>query len=146
MKYAKFQMRSMEDYEQLRKVAAARRSTGSGYVKSRLMKNIRNGSNGESAFEYFTAKITENTLYLLDEPENSLSPAKQLELVRFLSDSARFYRCQFIISTHSPFILSMQQAKIYDLDCRPVRPARWTEIEGVRTYFDFFDAHRNEFI
>ena len=38
MKYAKFQMRSMEDYEQLRKVAAARRSTGSGYVKSRLMK------------------------------------------------------------------------------------------------------------
>mgnify|MGYP006990124335 CR=1 FL=1 len=38
------------------------------------MDNVREHSNGESAFLYFTDKIKENGLYLLDEPENSLSP------------------------------------------------------------------------
>ena len=144
-KYAHFQMRSMDDYDQLKKVAAARRGTGSAYVKNQLMKNIRNGSNGESAFEYFTREIQEDTLYLLDEPENSLSPDRQLELLQFLEDSARFYHCQFVISTHSPFLLAFKDDRIYDLDTRPVWTARWTEIPGVRTYFDFFDAHRDEF-
>ena len=31
-------------------------------------------------------------LYLLDEPENSLAPARQLELAGFLQDAARFFR------------------------------------------------------
>lgn len=44
------------------------------------------------------SKIKDNGLYLLDEPENSLSPEKQQELVRFLEDSARFFGCQFVIA------------------------------------------------
>ena len=40
-------------------------------------------------------------LYLLDEPENSLSAELQLDLLKFIENSARFYNCQFIISTHS---------------------------------------------
>lgn len=110
------------------------------------MKNVRNGSNGESAFEYFTEEVQSDTLYLLDEPENSLSPAKQMELLQFLEDSARFYHCQFVISTHSPFLLAFKDARIYNLDTCPVGTVRWTEIPGVRTYFDFFDAHRDEFL
>ncbi len=145
VKYAHFQMRSMDDYDQLKKVASARRNSGSGYVKDQLMKNIRNGSNGESAFEYFTQEIQSDTLYLLDEPENSLSPAKQMELMRFLEDSTRFYHCQFVISTHSPFLFAFKDAKIYNLDTCPVRTVHWTEIPGVRIYFDFFEAHRDEF-
>ena len=89
-KYADFQMRSMDDYERLKKVTKARRLTQSRYVRSELMDNIREYSNGESAFIYFSEKITENGLFLLDEPENSLSPARQQELVKFLEDSARF--------------------------------------------------------
>ena len=113
-KYAKFQMNSLEDYEQLKKVNQSRRFTQSKFVRENLIKNIREQSNGESAFRYFTEKITENGLYLLDEPENSLSPERQLELLRFIEDSARFFGCQFVISTHSPFLLSMPGAKIYD--------------------------------
>ena len=63
---------------------------------------------------YFTEKILDGGLYLLDEPENSLSPQKQLELLQFLEDSVRFYDCQFIIATHSPFLLSLKGARIYD--------------------------------
>ena len=96
-------MKSLEDYEQLRKVHMARRKTQSKYVRNNLMDNVREHSNGESAFLYFSEKIQENGLYLLDEPENSLSPLRQQELSKFLEDSARFFGCQFIISTHSPF-------------------------------------------
>ena len=109
------------------------------------MGNVREHSNGESAFIYFCEKIKEPGLYLLDEPENSLSPEKQQELLKFLEDSARFFGCQFIIATHSPFLLSMKNAKIYDMDENPVDIKKWTELENVRTYYEFFKRYEREF-
>lgn len=145
MKYSKFQMKSLDDYEKLRKVNQARRKTQSRYVRENTQGNVREYSNGESAWSYFCEKIGENCLYLLDEPENSLSPARQMELMKFLEDSARFFGCQFVISTHSPFLLAMRGAKIYDLDEDPVDVRRWTELENVRTYYEFFLSHQEEF-
>ena len=84
-------------------------------------------------------------LYLLDEPENSLSPSLCAELARFIADSARFYRCQFIIATHSPLLLAMKGAKIYDLDGSPARVRKWTDLENVRVLRDFFAEHEEEF-
>ncbi len=144
-KYSKFQMKSLDDYEQLKKVTMARNSTQSKYIRKNLMDNVREHSNGESAFIYFADKIKENALYLLDEPENSLSPARQQELLKFIEDSARFFGCQFIIATHSPFILSMNGAKIYDMDQNPVDVKRWTQLSNVRTYYEFFKKHEREF-
>ena len=138
-------MRSLDDYESLKKVTKARRMTQSKFVRSELMDNIREYSNGESAFLYFSEKISENGLFLLDEPENSLSPARQQELVNFIEDSARFFGCQFVISTHSPFVLAMRGAKIYDLDEDPVDVKKWTELENVREYYNFFKEHEDEF-
>ncbi len=145
-KYTHFQMRSLEDYDRLKKVVSARSKTQSRYVRANLMDNVREHSNGESAFLYFSEKIQENGLYLLDEPENSLSPQRQQELLRFLEDSARFFGCQFVIATHSPFLLSMRGAKIYDLDEDPVDVKRWTDLSNVRAYFDFFKMHEREFL
>lgn len=145
MKYSKFQMRSLDDYDKLRKVNQARRKTQSRYVRENTQGNVREYSNGESAWSYFCEKIGENSLYLLDEPENSLSPARQMELMKFLENSARFFGCQFVISTHSPFLLAMRGAKIYDLDEDPVDVRRWTELENVRTYYEFFLSHQEEF-
>ena len=144
-KYAKFQMKSLDDYEQLKKVCMARSKTQSKYVRENLSGNVREHSNGESALIYFTDKIKESGLYLLDEPENSLSPDKQQELLQFLEDSVRFYNCQFVISTHSPFLLSMRGAKIYDLDEEPVDARKWTQLGNVRAFYDFFKMHEREF-
>ncbi|BCZ49205.1 ATPase AAA [Clostridium gelidum] len=144
-KYSRFQMKSIEDYEQLKKVNNSRSKTQSRFVRNELMANVREYSNGESAFRYFIEKIGENGLYILDEPENSLSPKLQMELMRFIEDSARFLGCQFIISTHSPFLLAMRGAKIYNLDENPVDVKQWTELENVRIYYDFFKIHENEF-
>ena len=144
-KYSHFTLKSIEDYEQLKKVNSARFNTQSRFVRSELIDNVREYSNGESAFKYFTEKIGENGLYILDEPENSLSPKRQMELTTFIEESARYFGCQFIISTHSPFLLAMRGAKIYDLDENPVQTKLWTELENVRAYYDFFQKHKSEF-
>lgn len=144
-KFSRFQMKSLDDYEQLKKVNRSRSKTQSFYIRNNLMDNVREHSNGESAFIYFSDKIKENGLYLLDEPENSLSPERQQELLRFLEDSARFFGCQFIIATHSPFLLSMKGAKIYDMDEDPVDVKKWTQLSNVRAYYEFFKKHEREF-
>lgn len=144
-RYSNLQMRSLEDLDELRKVVDAQRYTGSRYVNENLMRDIPGKSNGESAFLYFTRHIQEGGLYLLDEPENSLSAQLQLELAQFLEDSARFYDCQFVIATHSPFLLALKGAKVYDLDRSPVEPCSWTEVPNVRTFYDFFHRHQKEF-
>lgn len=46
-KYSDFQLKSMADYDQLKKINKARRKTQSRFVKSELMDNVRGFSNGE---------------------------------------------------------------------------------------------------
>ena len=141
-KYSRFQLKSISDYDHLKKINKARSKTQSKYVRSELIDNVKEYSNGESAYRYFIEKIGENGLYLLDEPDNSLSAKRQVELAGFIEDSARFFGCQFIISTHSPFLLAIHGAKIYDLDENPVITKRWAELENVRTYIEFFKSHK----
>jgi predicted ATPase len=142
-----WQMRDLSEYDELCRRMDARKKTKSQYVAKRMSagNELPPKSNGESAYLYFTHRIRENALYLLDEPENSLSPKLQLELARFLEDSVRFYGCQLIISTHSPFLLALKGAKIYDLDASPAEVRRWSELENVRAYYDLFDKRRKEF-
>lgn len=102
-------------------------------------------SNGETTLQMLEDYLEPDGLYLLDEPEVSLSPENQLILSEKLNQMARFLGCQFIISTHSPFMLGTLKAKIYNLDSREFEVAKWTELENVREFYNFFEMHRNEF-
>lgn len=144
-KFSSFKMASLKEYDEMKRISKVKKKTQSKFIRENLIDNIREYSNGESAFKYFLEKIEENGLYILDEPENSLSPQRQMELAKLIEDAARFFGCQFIISTHSPFMLAIKGAKIYDLDEDPVRVKKWTELENVRTYYNFFKEHENEF-
>lgn len=144
-KYADFQFHGFDDYEELKKINLARSKTQSKFVRKNLMDNIREYSNGESAYRYFFEKIQPDGLYLLDEPENSLSPQRQQELVSLIEDMSRYEHCQFVIATHSPFVLAAKEAKIYDLDQNPVDVRPWTKLANVQTYYQFFQKHQDEF-
>ena len=144
-KYSNHQLKSMADYDDWKESMDAKKSTQSTFVKNRLMRNVDMQSNGETAMRYYTERIDRDALYLIDEPENSLSATRQKELAEYIYQSARFYSCQFVISTHSPFFLAMPGAKVYNLDLYPARVCSWTELENVRAYYDFFKEHENEF-
>ena len=140
-------LQGLDDYDRWKRVSDMRnrRRSQSRFLKENLMRNIQERSNGESALSYFVDSIQENALYLLDEPENSLSPQNQLQLKYFIEDSVRNYGCQFIISTHSPFLLSLKGANIYNIDETPPAERKWTELECVRVYHDFFIEQSDKF-
>lgn len=102
-------------------------------------------SNGETTLQMLDDYLEPDALYLLDEPEVSLSPANQTALAEKLNKMVRFLGCQFIISTHSPFMLGTLNAKIYNLDSKEMEEAKWAELENVRYFYDFFEKHRAEF-
>lgn len=79
-----------------------------------VTERFRKYSNGENALLYFTDTIGETGLYLPVEPKNSLSPALQLHLAEFLKASMEL-RTLFIIATHSPLLLFLPGARVYDI-------------------------------
>lgn len=122
-----------------------RNKTQSKFIKSRIEENSKEFSNGQTSLEFFDKELKENGLYLLDEPENSLSPKFQIELIQLLLELSRFFKCQFIIATHSPFLLSIPDAKIYDLDSIPVIQKKWYELENMKIYYNFFKENKDKF-
>ncbi len=137
---------SFDNYEELKKSCQSKINSMSKFVRERLgNNNLTECSNGESALMFWEKEINENSIYILDEPENSLSAENQLKLKKFIEDSIRFYNCQFIISTHSPFLLKLTDAKIYDLDESPIITKNWTELSNVLVYYNFFKENGDEF-
>lgn len=127
--------------QQYRDLIEARRLSVNEYVSKRLDRTDIEKSNGEMGFQYFVNSIKDDSLILLDEPENSLSAMWQKELALFLLGAMREFRCQFIIATHSPFLLSIPNAKIYNLDAVPIQEAKWHELESMRCYYELFKSN-----
>ena len=103
-------------------------------------------SNGETGFMKFVESIVPDRLYILDEPENSLSCALQIELARYIEGSARHFGCQFIIATHSPFLLAINGAKIYNLDGDPATISKFWELPNMKLYYELFKKYDKLFI
>ena len=102
-------------------------------------------SNGERALRCYKESLYDNTLYFLDEPEVSLSPVHQVELALYIAALAYRMDSQFVIATHSPFFLSIADAKIFDLDSIPVRTCKWYELENMKEYYNLFARYRQHF-
>ena len=145
LKRERFRIRSLDDLDHLQRINQARSKTMSRFIEKESGKSIRERSNGENALMYFQGKIEMDTLCLLDEPENSMSPENQMILADFLMDSVRYCGNQLVISTHSPFLLAFPGAKIINLDEHSRIVDKWTELKNPRVYYDFFRKHEKEF-
>ena len=139
--------RGPEDYDALhiQNLARRKQQKRSGFVKSVIGDEIRLRSNGETALGFFNYELKNDTLYCLDEPENSLSPKMQLALAGTLEKLARFCGCQLIVATHSPFLLAMNGARVYDLDDFPAKEKNWWELENPKVYYEFFKKNASKF-
>ena len=102
-------------------------------------------SNGETTMQILEDNIEADNLYLLDEPEVSLSPQNQVKLANEINEMSRYLGVQFIIATHSPFMLGILNAKIYDFDTKDYKVRKWSELENVKYFYDFFQNRKNEF-
>lgn len=138
--YKNANIRAWDNLEDLKRMNETRSKTMSSYVRTNLTNNnIIEKSNGETSLLFWQHQIQENGLYFLDEPENSLSAINQVKLKKFIEESTRFYNCQFVIATHSPFLLGLQNALIYDLDDEVCETKEFDELESIKVYKEFFN-------
>lgn len=77
--------------------------------------NMQAFSHGEAYLKILQTRIGNKGIYMLDEPEAALSPLKQLSLIAFILEVLKKENAQFIIATHSPMLMGIPGAIIYQV-------------------------------
>ena len=101
--------------------------------------SLRTRSHGQSHMAFFTSRYQREGLFLLDEPENALSPRTQIELLHLLRKATSTHNVQFVIATHSPILLAYPGADLYTFDTIPIQKVGYEETEYYRVYRDFLN-------
>jgi predicted ATPase len=107
--------------------------------------SLHEQSHGEAFFSLFTHRFGRRGIYLLDEPEAALSPARQLAFLRLIWQLARQGGAQFLIATHSPILLAYPGADIYSLDYAPLKLIDYERTEHYRLTLAFL-SNREQFL
>ncbi|TFW27174.1 AAA family ATPase [Massilia arenosa] len=101
--------------------------------------SMHEASHGE-AFLNVLQGFRGDGLYLLDEPEAALSPARQLAALRIMHQAARD-GCQFIVATHSPILLAYPGARIFLFDGSGISETRYEDTEHYAITHDFLNHY-----
>lgn len=107
-------------------------------------KSFHQQSHGESFAALLETDIKDNGLYFLDEPEAALSPGKQLQLLSLMYEYAQ-KGAQFIVATHSPILLALPDACIYEFSDRGIREKNYEETDVYRIVSELIN-HRDRVI
>ncbi len=99
-------------------------------------------SHGESFMALFENRF-QRGMYLLDEPEASLSPKRQLVFLARLHELAKSGDAQFIIATHSPILLSFPGAAIYSFDKNAIKQSSYEQTEHFQVTKDFLNSYQS---
>jgi predicted ATPase len=97
-------------------------------------------SHGEAFAALFENRLSRPGVYLLDEPEAALSPARQLALLATIHRMVRA-GSQLVIATHSPILLAYPHAWIYGLGATGIVRTTYERTEAYRVTREFMD-HR----
>ncbi len=99
--------------------------------------NLHEFSHGESFLKLVKNRFSANGLYILDEPEAALSPTRQMSLLCLIDELAK-NGSQFIISTHSPILISYRDGEILDLN-DGFKKIKYEDTDIYRVYKSYLD-------
>lgn len=94
-------------------------------------------SHGEGFMRFFEERCQRQGIYIFDEPESALSPARQMEflkLMRMMDESAR---CQVIMATHSPMLMAYPNATLLRLSKYGLEPVTVQETDHFKSMREF---------
>ncbi len=100
--------------------------------------SLHEQSHGESFFALLRHRFRGNGLYILDEPEAALSPARQLAFLARLDELVRL-GSQFIVATHSPIIMGYPKARLLALSDRGIDAVQYEDTDHYRITRDFLN-------
>ncbi|TWR27302.1 AAA family ATPase [Mucilaginibacter achroorhodeus] len=91
-------------------------------------RSLHQQSHGESFLALFNNQF-ESGVYILDEPEAALSPARVLAFMSVISELEKGGRAQFLIATHSPILLCYPSATVLQFDDSGITEVSYTDTE-----------------
>lgn len=103
--------------------------------------NLHECSHGEAFLKLVQNRFTDNGIYILDEPEAALSIQRQLSLLCLIDELVK-KGSQFIISTHSPILISYRNGKILDLNDN-FKEVNYKDTEIYKLYKMYLDNSDN---
>lgn len=92
-------------------------------------KSLHDQSHGEGFLSIMLNRFIGNGIYILDEPEAALSINNQFTLISQIDNLVR-NKSQFIISTHSPYLLAYPNATIYVIDDDQIKKIPYKETDN----------------
>lgn len=95
-------------------------------------------SHGESFLALVSNRLVGNGLYIFDEPEAALSPSRLMTLMCYMYELEKA-NSQFIISTHSPILMSYPGAEIFELSNGGIKRIEYKDTEHYRITKNFID-------
>ena len=99
-------------------------------------RDLHEMSHGQSVMSLIEHRFRGGGVYLLDEPEAALAPETQLEMIARIVDLSRS-GARFVIATHSPLLMAIPGALIYELDETGLTRRAYQELNHVRLYRRF---------
>jgi predicted ATPase len=101
-------------------------------------RSLHEQSHGESFLSLFNNQF-ESGIYILDEPEAALSPARILAFMSVIHELDRSGRAQFLVATHSPMLICYPGATIYQFDEDGVSETSYEDTEHFYLTKSFLD-------
>jgi predicted ATPase len=108
---------------------------------SRGFQRLRDGFflRAESFMALVENRFYGNGLYILDEPEAALSPMRQMRLMYLIKELEK-KNSQFIISTHSPILMTYPGAEVLEVSDEGIKSVDYKETEHYMITKRFMDA------
>ena len=107
-------------------------------------RSLHQQSHGESFLSIMINRFSKNGLYILDEPEAALSPTRQMSMITRIHDLVN-ENCQFIISTHSPILMSYPNSIIYEIKNGRLKKTKLEDTEHYQITKSFLE-NKNKFL
>jgi predicted ATPase len=109
------------------------------HMRKNFGQELRSFSHGEAYMKIIQEKVNTRGIYLLDEPEAALSPTKQIALIYHIKQHLKTNMSQFIIATHSPILMAMPGATIYEITQDDMQKTNIEDTEHYRVTKSFLN-------
>ena len=94
-------------------------------------------SHGEGFLGFFEERADQQGIYIFDEPESALSPPRQFDFLKLLRRIQRANNSQIIIATHSPILMALPDADLWQITPQSIAPTRLEDTSHYRLYREF---------
>src|SRR5712664_4449555 len=94
-------------------------------------------SHGEGFLRFFEERCQRQGIFIFDEPESALSPARQIEFLKLMRRMDRSAICQVIMATHAPILMAYPNARLLLMTKYGLEPVTLEDTEHFRLIREF---------